>query len=347
MRHFRIAFLFFVASLCYAPLSAQSFSIEDRDGNRLYFNVLDKEKRTVEMTRDHEADTCYDISGSLTIPKAVLHDGIYYNVVSLGKNALEGTVELQTVVLPSTIVKISEEAFSGCVSLENVYMPAHNVKISHSAFASCVSLKNIQLGNEWTLIDCHPFAECTSLDSLYVPAKVSTILGLNELRSLKSISVEMANEHLSSFDGILFNKAKTELLYCPISYNLKLTIPEGTEVVRNGAICNCLWLESITLPESLKSLSFIEFSNMRNLKSITMLSKRPILNSMKDERKGFALYVSGNVNLYVDKSSLKEYRDSVMSDEGLYVDLFTGKIRKCKSINLINISNIETIKRYK
>ena len=342
MRHFRIAFLLFVASLCYSTLSAQSFSIKDKSGNLLYFNVLDKEKYTVEMTRDSQTDTCYNISGSLTIPKAVFYNGVYYDVVSIGKNALKGAVELQEIVLPSTLVKISEEAFSGCVSLENIYMPRHNVKISHSAFKSCTSLKKIQFGSDWTIIDCHPFAEC-SLELLNVPSKVSTILGLNELKSLRSISVDETNEYLSSFDGLLFNKAKTELLYCPINYNVKLTIPEGTEVIRNGAICNCLWLESITLPKTLKSLSFIEFSNMRNLKNITMLSDKPIINASIGDNGVFAFEVSNNVYVNVNKKVLKDYREAITNENGIYVDAHSGKKRKCNSSNLIGKDNVKPL----
>lgn len=346
MRHFRIALLFFVASICYSTLSAQSFSIKDKSGNMLYFNVLDKEKHTVEMIRDSQADTCYNISGSLTIPKAVLYDGLYYDVVSIGKNALKDAVGLQAVVLPSTLVKISEDAFNGCVSLENIYMPGHNVKISHSAFKSCTSLKKIQFGSDWTIIDCHPFAEC-SLELLNVPAKVSTILGLNELKSLKSISVDKTNEYLSSFDGLLFNKAKTELLYCPINYNVKLTIPEGTEVIRNGAVCNCLWLESISLPKTLKSLSFIEFSKMRNLKNITIYSDEPIINASIADKRVFALEVCNNVYVYVGKNVLKAYREAITNENGIYTDVLSGKNRKCNSSNLIGKDNVKAIKSWR
>lgn len=347
MRQFRIAFFFLAALLCSSNLFAQTFSIKDKDCNVLFFNVLDVNKKTVELTYAPTIDSGSYVQpkGTLTIPKSVLFDGKYYDVISLGCNALKGMNELHTVILPSTLLKICDNAFLDCTSLEVIQMPAHNIKISKTAFTSCVSLRDVKFGANWTLIDCHPFSDCKSIETLNIPGKVSTVLGLNELQSLSYISVDETNESLASVAGMLFNKSKSELLYCPRNYSLKVIVPEGTELIRTGAMENCLWLESIQLPSTLKTLSFLEFSNMRNLKSLTILSDKPILNSIIDGKKGFALYVSSNVNLYVKRSSLREYQDSTLNEEGVYVDVYTGKTRKCKSVNLIKIKNIKTVKR--
>lgn len=183
MRQFRIAFFLLVASLCSSNLYAQTFSIKDKDGNVLFLNVIDVEKKTTEMVSAPKADSLSRgrIKGDLTIPKAVLFEGNYYDVVSLGNNALKGMTEICSVILPSTLFKISENAFAGCASLELIQMPNHHIKISKSAFSSCTSLNEIIFGKDWTLIDCHPFAECKSHETLSIPVKVSTVIGLNEL----------------------------------------------------------------------------------------------------------------------------------------------------------------------
>jgi hypothetical protein len=57
MRQFRIAFFLLVVSLCCGNLNAQTFSIKDKDGNVLFFYVIDAEKKTVEMVPASKVDS--------------------------------------------------------------------------------------------------------------------------------------------------------------------------------------------------------------------------------------------------------------------------------------------------
>lgn len=346
MRQFRIAFFFLVASLCCSNLYAQTFAIKDKDGNVLFFNVIDAEKKTAEMVPAPKADSLSrgPIKGELTIPKAVLFEGNYYDVVSLGNNALEGMTEIRSVILPSTLFKISENAFAGCTSLEVIQMPAHNIKISKSAFTSCTSLNEIIFGKDWTLIDCHPFTECESLEILNIPVKVSTVIGLNELNSLRYISVDEKNENLSSVDGVLYNKEKTELLYCPRDYRSSLIVPDGVEMIRGGALKNSIWLEYIQLPSTLKAFSFVEFASMRNLKELILLMDKPIANASYGGENVFAIKVSGNTFISVPRSAVKSFQSMIKSNDGFYTDLLTGKVTKCNSDNLISSGKVKALK---
>ena len=346
MRQFRIAFLLLVASLCCSNLYAQTFSIKDKDGNVLFFDVIDAEKKTAEMVSAPKADSVSRvyIKGDLTIPKAVLFKGNYYDVVSLGNNALEGMTEVHSVILPSTLFKISENAFAGCTSLELIQMPDHNIKISKSAFSSCISLNEIIFGKDWTLIDCHPLAECESLETLNIPVNVSTVIGLNELQSLKYIIVDEKNENLSSVDGVLYNKDKTELLYCPRDYRSSLVVPEGVEIIRGGALKNSIWLECIQLPSTLKAFSFVEFASMRNLKELILLMDKPIANASYGGENVFAIKVSGNTFISVPRSAVKSFQSMIKSNDGFYTDLLTGRVTKCNSDSLISSGKVKTLK---
>jgi hypothetical protein len=64
--------------------------------------------------------------------------------------------------------------------------------------------------------------------------------------NLVAITVDANNLQYSSADGVLFNKAKTELLFCPAS-KTSVTIPGSVTTIGNSAFSSCYNLREVTV----------------------------------------------------------------------------------------------------
>ena len=64
---------------------------------------------------------------------------------------------------------------------------------------------------------------------------------------LTSITVDPLNPNYSSQDGILYNKAKTQILYVPLAFSGHLVIPNSVTSINTSAFYGCTGLTSITV----------------------------------------------------------------------------------------------------
>ena len=76
-----------------------------------------------------------------------------------------------------------------------------------------------------------------------------------------------------SLDGVLFNKAKTELIQYPAgNTRTSYTIPDSVTSLGKTAFCNCIHLISVAVPESVTSIGNSAFSGCTSLTSITFMA---------------------------------------------------------------------------
>jgi hypothetical protein len=100
----------------------------------------------------------------------------------------------------------------------------------------------------------HSFAN-TNITSITIPASVTYISegAFRECESLTSINVASGNSNYSSEGGILYNKAKTELLAYP-SASGNVTITSSVTSIGAEAFGFCRSLTSVTIPASVTSI---------------------------------------------------------------------------------------------
>ena len=91
-------------------------------------------------------------------------------------------------------------------------------------------------------------------------------------KSLKSIIVDENNFDYSSDEyGVLFNKEKTELLYCPRDMQCEhYTIPESVTSIGKSAFEGCTGIKAITIPDSVTSIGDSAFSACTGITNITI-----------------------------------------------------------------------------
>ncbi len=251
---------------------------------------------------------------SITIPDSVtsINNGLFSNCTSL-----------TDLTIPSSVTSIAYDALSdtgyyndkskwnnGVLYISNCLIDTNNdfnsvtdykIKsdtriIADGAFSNCTNLTNVTIPNSVTSIGNSVFFNCTSLKNITIPYSVKSIGNhvFEVCESLANINVEESNSKYSSWDGVLFNKDKTELIQYPIgnerkSYNIpnsvtsigyraffacesltNVTIPNGVTNIGDDAFCGCKSLTSVIIPNGVTNIGEGSFDACTSLTNITI-----------------------------------------------------------------------------
>lgn len=165
---------------------------------------IDEEKKTAEAIG-------YDQSSSyVTIPSTITVDGKSYAVVSIGEKAFWKNDKLQRVTIEDGVMDIKMAAFYYCRYLRSVELPSTLKSVGSYAFWKSLSLSSIYIPASLTDLNAEAFTE----------------------GGMSAYEVSPDNPVYSSEDGIMFNKAKTELLHFPAKKQVEsYSIPKTVEKI--------------------------------------------------------------------------------------------------------------------
>ena len=196
-----------------------------------------------------------------TIKGLILGEGITH----IGNNAFHVLENLSgTLELPSSVVSIGTNAFRACALTGSLTIPNNTETIGGWAFCGCSHLDGtLTLGKNLTKVYDNAFEDtnftkidigsCTSdaLIGKLIPALLDT---LNE------ISVDPANPNYLLQDGILYNRAITEIVFCSRSRTGTLEIPNGVEIISDYAFFRCADLTGeLKFPDTLTRIGDTAF----------------------------------------------------------------------------------------
>ena len=218
--------------------------------------------------------------------------------------ALHECREIQSIVLPDSVVSIGECAFGSCTKLECINIPKNVISIGREAFANCPNLKKIILDPNNTKFrlqnnilyaldgsyfhtlsenaedavyvafkDCnsikdHAFADCT-LKHIRIPENITSIsnYAFACCEGLSCFYVDDNNCHFREVDGVLFTYDKETLLKIPLCYHKsEYEIPYGVKHIIKGA--DNRNLKKIVIPETIEEIPEWCFSNNNGLKTV-------------------------------------------------------------------------------
>lgn len=240
--------------------------------NGINYRIIDKKNRKVEVAFSNSPLVQKKLyAGKIKIPGFISIDGKEYSVTEIGEKAFCFSMELTSVSIPDTLVTIGARAFWGCHRLNKIVLSASVERINPDALSFCLDLKNIE--------------------------------------------VEDGNRFFSSHEGILYNAAKTAVLFCPCGKTSAVIIPTTAKRIEDRSFLGCA-IDSVCIPDTVTSIGNEAFSHCKNLTSLY------IPNSVTAIGKG-AFY----------DSALKSVR---LPEHITYIDNYTFHGCKLESVNIPN-----------
>ena len=157
------------------------------------------------------------------------------------------------------------------VSVEGYYTDKNGILYSSDktqiVFVPMWTEGRIELEDTIQSIGADSFANRSKFESLVIPASVRQIdlAAFTGCSSLSEIIVDSENNYYAASDGILYNKAFTEILYVPVNIQGKVTIVEGVTQIGSNLFKDRKGITEIVLPDSLTSLAYNAFSGCESI----------------------------------------------------------------------------------
>ena len=170
-------------------------------------------------------------------------------VTSVGAWAFWGCKSLTSVKIPDSVTSIGEWAFVDCVSLTSVAIPDRVTSIGEAAFSGCESLTSVEIPDSVALIGDSAFSDCYSLTAVIVGSH---------------------NQRYMTENGVLFDKNRETLLWCPIGKAGAYEIPDSVTRIGLDAFSNCASLTSLAIPHSVSAIDNGVFYGCASLTSLAI-----------------------------------------------------------------------------
>ena len=260
------AFLTFLAGMISTISYAYDIVVPNEDGIAIYYSWTNN--KTELAISNGEYDFSKVKSGKLAIPDSVSYKGMVYPVTSIEKRAFYYCSNLESVVIPNSVISIEEDAFNHCKDLNSVAIPNSVTSIEKRAFYCC-SLKSLVIPNSITSIGQYVFSHCEVLKSVVIPYSVTSIgngafSGCYELNDVK-----IPNSVKTIGDYAFYGCHK--MTYAILSDSL-------TSIGGYAFGC-CFNLTSITIPESVISIGQAPFYANEGLASVKIYCNMDIDNT--------------------------------------------------------------------
>lgn len=210
------------------------------------------------------------VSGVVKIPKHISFEGKKYKVTGIKELAFFNCFDLTSVELPSTVTSIPERAFLNCVSLTAIDIPKSVTSIDNEVFQGS-GLTSMVLPKSVTSIGDRAFANCEKLAYVFIPKSVTSIGEVAFQNSaISTLMVDDHNPNYCAVDNVLFNKAQTELIYCPTSREGAYDVPGSVRTISHEAFYECEHLTEVIMPNSVKEIGHDAFFGCDRLSAVTL-----------------------------------------------------------------------------
>ena len=176
------------------------------------------------------------------------------------------------------------------------------------------------------------FSNCPELLTVTIPKSVNWIepeVFYNSPK-LTAVNVAAANANYSSLDGVLFNKAQTELRAYPTAKEGAYIVPEGVETIMDAAFAENKKLTAVTLPASLYEIASRAFENCTGLEMIACRATNvPYLGGdvFAGVNKAIPVFVpKANIALYKAEYEWEDFTNYIAIEDKEAADAVIAKI---------------------
>ena len=171
MNRLRFIFISVVALLSVGHAAAYDF-----ESGGLFYNILDAEAKTVEVTCRNftDWDTQSDYTGDIVVPAIVENGGTTYKVIKIGQLSFKRS-EITSLTISEGIEIIGQDICEGCGQLKELSLPTSLKSIEYAAFWSCYSLTSVSLPEGLITLGNDVFHYCSGMKDLQLPSTLTEI----------------------------------------------------------------------------------------------------------------------------------------------------------------------------
>ena len=109
--------------------------------------------------------------------------------------------------------------------------------------------------------------------------KINNFYTIRRCKGLEEISVAMGSEYYSSYDGTLYSKDKTTLIFFPHSKDINnFKVPKKLKVLGSESFRNRENLYNITIPNCIEIIDADAFNNCDNLRTVNILKGNKLVS---------------------------------------------------------------------
>ena len=272
---------------------------------------------------------------------------MFYGCSALSEINMSGYGSSAVSKLPSKITSIGQYAFYDCNSLTSLEVPTTLETIDICAFSGCYNLTGSDIGGSTGI------AFGKDLKTIGSGA-------FNGCFALESFKVDSANtKYYTDEYGIIYNKEKTELLLYPAGRSTDKTVtlpstvetigdnafrgsgirsivlPEGLKTIGIGAFSDCVYLNEITLPDTVKEIGSFAFS-------ITNATLTDLVDKYQNQGENYE-YISGLKHIKLPKTIDKMGSYVFMNDYELTGVVLPENLEKIPVGTFYNCTNLSDI----
>ncbi|MCR5718731.1 MAG: leucine-rich repeat domain-containing protein [Oscillospiraceae bacterium] len=181
-------------------------------------------------------------------------------------------VMLKDVNLPDSVTKIGDEAFYSCSNLQTADMPDHLTELGNYAFAF-TGLNQIDLPDSVKKLSGGTFCGCDNITEFVVPQQMEDLgsLAFMGCTGLSSFDVEEGNLHYSAKDGVIYKDNGSNLFLYPAGNpQTEFTVPEGVNIINDGAFFKSEHLTQVNFPSTLRYIGAGAFEYCIGLKHLSL-----------------------------------------------------------------------------
>lgn len=234
--------------------------------------------KTINISREHPYlaynNGALIRKSDMTLIKFIGTKGNEYDVIwgikRIAPYAFSGA-KLQKINLPDTVTEIGDHAFMECTGLKELYIPRKVTYIGTQAFYQCTGLKSLEIPENVKEMGKGIADYCNNL-------KDFRILENNPVFEAKDNAVIRKKEGKLVFTYGLKNGAytipeevRTMVDYAFSGSNLKsIILPEGLQMIPDGAFAYCRGLKEIIIPESVSKIGYRAFVNCESLSKVVI-----------------------------------------------------------------------------
>ena len=203
---------------------------------------------------------------------ALNHVRIANGVTDIERGAFSLCEQLQTAILPDTLITIADGAFFGCRSLKKIALPQSVKWLGEAAFVDC-GFKSIivaQNNKDYQSLDGNLYSKDGTRLIQYATAKTQTrfvvpdgvrVIEYGAFQNAKRLKEIVLPPSITDIGAWAFNGCDNLI---------KIHIPNGVKKIKEKTFENCKKLTEILLPNGVIAIENGAFQNCKSLVKIVM-----------------------------------------------------------------------------